>query len=196
MIRIDDKVVSFEILEEYFCCDYETCKGACCIEGDAGAPITPEEGRTIERLLPRVADKLSPEALATIEAQGISYRDPSNELVTSIVNGKDCVFTTYTSDGSCMCALEVAHSQGQVRSSFVKPISCRLYPIRVTRYPKFSVLNYDRWSICSCARRLGQARGIRVYEFLRTPIEAAFGVEFYAQLCEAARLLEKERMEQ
>lgn len=196
MIQIDDKVVSFDLLEEYFCCDYETCRGACCIEGDCGAPVTAEEVRIINRLLPRIMDRLSPQALEVLRRQGVAYRDPSGDLVTSIVGNKDCVFTTYNSEGGCLCALEQLAAEGRGESGFVKPMSCRLYPIRVKEYRKFTVLNYDRWKICDCARELGRKEGIRVYQFLQRPIEAAWGKEFFIQLEEAARLLHDARSEQ
>ena len=132
MFLIQNTLVSLDVLEKEFCCDLDKCRGCCCIEGDAGAPITPDEVKEVEKLLPEIWDELLPEAREVIERQGISYHDPSGELVTSIVNGKDCVFTCYDERGCCYCAIERAYRQGRV--PFYKPISCHLYPIRVKQF--------------------------------------------------------------
>ena len=151
MVEVNGVVVSFDVFKEKFLCDLDGCNGACCIEGDAGAPITPEEVKEVEALLPEIWDELLPEAREVIERQGISYHDPSGELVTSIVNGKDCVFTCYDERGCCYCAIERAYRQGRV--PFYKPISCHLYPIRVGEYGPYRALNYNRWDVFSRARR-------------------------------------------
>jgi len=184
MLQIDDKLVSLDIVERYFCCDLQRCKGECCIEGDAGAPITSEEYERICRLLPLVWEKLTPRARRVLEEQGAGYYDEDGDLVTSIVDGKDCVFTTYGPGGMCYCALEQLYREG--KSDFRKPASCALYPIRVKEYSGFSALNYHRWKICHCAEKLGRAKGIRVYEFLHEPLERMYGTQWYEKLRQAA----------
>lgn len=173
MLLIDDKVVSLDIIENFFCCNLDKCLGSCCIEGDAGAPITAAEEEEIKKALPAVMEYLSRGAREVIEEQGISYRDPEGELVTSIVNGADCVFTTYAPGGKCLCALEKAWREG--KTSFMKPLSCHLYPIRLTHYPSFTALNYHRWKICKCAEVEGRAKNIRIYQALKEPLIRAFG---------------------
>lgn len=180
MLLIDDKVVSLDIVENYFCCDLDRCLGQCCIDGDAGAPLLPEEVTELRRALPVVLDDLTPAARRVIEQEGVCYRDRDGELVTAIVDGRDCVFTTYAPGGKCLCALEKAHREG--RLGFCKPISCALYPIRLTRYPSFTALNYHRWKICKPAEALGRAQGLRVYQVLKEPLVRAFGQKWYDQL--------------
>ena len=158
--------------------------GACCIEGDAGAPIEAEEKNILEELLPIVWDDLTPAAQEKIKEQGVSYIDEEGDLVTSIVNGKDCVFTCYDKGGMCQCAIEKAFRQG--KTSFYKPISCHLYPIRLKEYPDFSAVNYHRWKICKAGEVLGRREQVRVYQFLKEPLIRRFGEAWYNELCEAA----------
>ena len=122
MIQIEDVVVSSDILTEKFCCNLEACGGACCIEGDAGAPVEEEEVAELEKVVPVVWDSLTEAAKETIRRQGVVYRDRDGDLVTSIVGDKDCVFTCYGADGMCCCAIEKAYREGKV--DFYKPISC------------------------------------------------------------------------
>lgn len=193
MIQIDDKIVSQDLFDVLFVCDYDTCKGECCVEGDSGAPLEPGEAEELRRCLPEVRHLLSPAALEVIEAQGVSYFDEDGDEVTSIVRGRDCVFTTYDEQGRCACALEKVYNEG--KTTFIKPISCQLYPVRLTKYPSFTAVNYHKWSICKCALKLGRKLQVPVYQFLRAPLIRAFGEEFYAQLEEVAALLQAEREE-
>ena len=185
MIQIDDVVVSLDVLREKFLCDLDACKGECCIEGDAGAPVELEEVEKLEEVLPVIWEELSPEAREVIDRQGVVYTDSEGDLVTSIVGGKDCVFTCYGEDGMCMCAIEKAYREGRV--SFYKPLSCHLYPIRVTRYPAFTAVNYHRWKICKAAEVLGRKEGVKVYRFLREPLIRSFGEEWYDELDRTAQ---------
>ncbi len=185
MIQIKDTVVSLDLLEEFFVCDYEKCKGECCIEGDAGAPITEDEKLQLEKALPAVRHLLTPSALKVIDSQGVSYIDEEGDLVTSIVNGRDCVFTTYAPGGKCLCALEKVWREG--KTNFSKPISCRLYPVRIDSYPAFTAVNYHRWEICRCAVKLGRKERVRVYEYLKEPLIARFGQDWYDELDLTAR---------
>jgi len=180
-------LVSSDILTERFCCDYEKCKGICCVEGDAGAPVTMDEVASIEDSLDTVWPELSASAQSVIDRQGVAYADRDGELVTSIVRGKDCVFTCYDGD-NCLCALERAYRQG--RSKFSKPISCALYPIREKTFSNGLVgLNYNRWDVCRDAREKGKALDIPVYQFLKEPLIRRFGEAWYQELCEVVRLL-------
>ena len=193
MIQIDDKIVSQDLFEVLFVCDYDTCKGECCVEGDSGAPLEPGEAEELRRCLPEVRHLLSPAALEVIEEHGVSYFDDDGDEVTSIVRGRDCVFTTYDEQGRCACALEKVYNEG--KTTFIKPISCQLYPVRLTKYPSFTAVNYHKWSICKCALKLGRKLQVPVYQFLRAPLIRAFGEEFYTQLEEVAALLQAEREE-
>lgn len=192
MLDINGVIVSLDVVERFFCCDLEKCKGECCIEGDAGAPLTAAERDTIDRLLPTLRPDLLPSAIERIDEAGTSYLDPEGELVTQIVDGRNCVFTCYAPGGICQCAIEKACAEGRT-GGFRKPISCALYPVRVTEYPTFTAVNYHRWSICRSAEKLGRRLGIRVYQFLRAPLIERFGQEWYDELCAIADAWLKEQ---
>ena len=177
MVQIQDTIVSLDVITKEFCCDLKKCHGACCVEGDAGAPVTTDEIAQIEQLLPVIKDMLSADALKAIEEKGIAYPDPEGELVTQIVNGKDCVFTYYGDiedwnthlpiHNCCLCALEKAYRAGKTR--FCKPISCALYPIREKRLGEGLVgLNYNRWAVCKMAIAKGIQEDLRLYQFSPT----------------------------
>ena len=187
ILDIDGVLISSDILTEYFCCDYEKCKGICCVEGDAGAPVTLDEVAAIENVLDEVWPELSASAQSVIDRQGVAYADKDGDLVTSIVRGKDCVFTCYDND-NCLCALEkVAKQKATANSQFVKPISCALYPIREKRFADGLVgLNYHRWDVCRDAREKGRQLGMPVYQFLKEPLIRRFGEAWYQELCEVA----------
>lgn len=180
MLQIQDTLVSLDLIERFFCCDLGVCKGECCLEGDAGAPITEEEDAIIRGLLPEIWPDLLPAARRQIEECGTSYHDVEGELVTQLVEGRNCVFATLDDDGTWICALEKAYRQG--RTNYLKPISCHLYPVRLKKYPTFTAVNYDRWKICRCAEVLGRAKGIRAYQFLEGPLRRRFGDEWYDEL--------------
>ena len=185
ILQVGDVLLSPDIITEYFCCDYEKCKGACCIEGDAGAPVTLEEISEIENSLDEVWDELSASAQTVIDKQGVAYSDRDGDLVTSIVGGRDCVFTCYE-NGSCLCALEKAFIQG--KTTFCKPISCSLYPIREKQFSNGMIgLNYHRWEVCKDAVIKGKKNNIRVYEFLKEPLTRRFGSQWYEELQELAK---------
>ena len=180
MFQIGDAIVASDIIEENFLCDLSACMGECCIEGDAGAPLEEDEVKIIEDLLSEVWDDLSPAAQAVIKEHGVAYRDHDGDMVTSIVNGKDCVFTYYDEKGICKCTIEKAYREG--RTNFYKPISCHLYPIRLQKYKDFTAVNYHRWSICKAAVLLGKKEGLKVYEFLKEPLIRRFGEDWYNEL--------------
>lgn len=185
MLQIKDTIVSLDLIEKYFVCDLDSCLGECCIEGDAGAPLTQEEARDLNRLLPEIIDELSPAAQAVARDQGASYVDEEGDTVTSIVGGRDCIFTCYAPGGMCLCALEKARREG--RKQFFKPISCSLYPVRIKQYDGFTAVNFHRWKICKAAEVSGRKKGIRAYEFLREPLIRRFGEEWYDELERTAR---------
>lgn len=190
IIEIDNVLVSTDIFTEYFCCDLDACKGICCVEGDAGAPVTIDEIAGIEDAIDTVWDDLSATAQAVIDKQGVAYTDRDGDLVTSIVGGKDCVFTCYEK-GCCLCALECAWRAG--KTAFCKPISCALYPIREKKLSNGMVaLNYNRWDVCHDAVKKGNELRLPVYRFLRDPLVRRFGEDFYQQLCDAAQLIASE----
>lgn len=190
MIQIQDVIVSLDIFREKFLCDLDACKGECCVEGDAGAPVELDEVARLEEVLPVVWDDLSPAAREVIDRQGVVYPDRDGELVTSIVNGKDCVFTCYDERGCCCCAIEKAYREG--KTNFYKPISCHLYPIRVGHYGPYKALNYHRWSVCRAAVLLGEKEDVPVYKFLKEPLTRKFGEAWYTELETAADELKKQ----
>lgn len=187
MIQIGDVVVATDCLTEVFCCDLDACRGECCIEGDAGAPVDLDEVAHLEEVLPQVWGDLSASAQAVIDKQGVAYTDCEGDLVTSIVNGKDCVFTCYNEKGCCLCALEKAFRAG--KTDFYKPLSCHLYPIRIKRFGDTVALNYHRWDVCKVAVAKGEREQIPVYRFLKEPLIRCFGAEWYAELEEAVQEL-------
>jgi len=195
ILEVGGILISSDIITECFCCDYEKCKGICCVEGDAGAPVTMDEIAAIEDVLDTVWSDLSASAQSVIDRQGVAYADQDGEMVTSIVRGKDCVFTCYDGD-NCLCALEKAarekaaanHSQFSIlNSQFVKPISCSLYPIREKNFGNGLIgLNYNRWDVCRDAVEKGKALGLPIYQFLKEPLIRRFGEAWYQELCEIA----------
>ena len=194
ILQVGDVLLSSEILTEKFCCDLSVCKGACCVEGDAGAPVTLDEIAEIEDCLDEVWHDLSASAQSVIDKQGVAYTDQEGDLVTSIVRGKDCVFTYYGDvecsmvngqcsiiKDCCLCALEKAYRAGKTR--FCKPVSCALYPIREKQLGGGLVgLNYNRWNVCKMAVAKGILEDTRLYQFLREPLIRRFGAAWYQEL--------------
>ena len=192
MVQVGDVIVSFDVFREKFFCDLDASKGACCIEGDAGAPVELEEVEKLEEVLPVIWDDLSPEARKVIDKQGVVYTDQEGDLVTSIVNGKDCVFTCYDEKGACYCAIEKAFREG--RCHFYKPVSCHLYPVRIGNCGMYKALNYHRWDVCKAAVALGRQKNMPVYRFLKEPLIRKFGEDWYAELELVAEELKKQKM--
>ena len=179
-MQVGKVLLSTEIVTEYFCCDLSACHGQCCVDGESGAPLTLDEAAELERLLPTIEDSLSAEARKVIDDQGVAYVDVEGDLVTSIVNGQDCVFTCYE-DGCCLCAAERAYREQL--TDWCKPISCALYPIREKRLSNGYIgLNYHRWSVCDPARRKGQELRLPLYRFLKVPLTRRFGEAWYKEL--------------
>lgn len=201
IMQIGDVLVSPDIITEYFCCDLSKCKGVCCVEGDAGAPVTLDEVGAMEDNLDAVWSELSASAQSVIDKQGVAYTDNDGDLVTSIVGKKDCVFTCYhdiqdfnrgeTIPNCCLCAFERAFRAGRIK--WCKPVSCALYPIREKKFSMGLVgINYNRWDVCHDAVALGRKLGIRVYQFLKEPLVRRFGEAWYKELEEAASMVLKD----
>ena len=189
IIQIGDILVSSEVLTEYFCCDYETCRGACCLIGDSGAPLLESETALLEKHYPQYEAWMSVEGREKIAETGFFTVDVDGDLVTPLLRGsEECAYTRFEGE-SCFCAIERAHCAG--RCPWVKPISCRLYPIRASLLRNgLTALNLHRWDICRCAFEKGRKEKVPVYKFLREPLIDAYGASFYDELCEVAAALD------
>ena len=186
MLQIQDTLISDDLLLESFVCDLARCKGACCIEGDSGAPVDEAEKSILADILPATAPYMTPEGLETVRRQGPWVSDPYDHApVTPLVGGKQCAYLTYRQDGTAVCAIELAHADGKI--SFKKPISCHLYPVRLSRILSFTALNYSRWDICRDACALGKKLGVPIYRFLKEPLIRRFGEKWYGELDLTAR---------
>ena len=192
IIQIDDCLVSEEVLTEYFACDYEKCKGCCCVIGDSGAPMEECEAEAIEKNYPVFSPIMSDEGRKVVAEKGFYEIDVDGDMVTPLVPGsEECAYTIFDEEGNCFCSMERCWFQG--KGDFRKPISCWLYPIRITQLRNgMRALNLHRWHICQDAFAKGKKEKVRVYEFLREPIERYFGEDFYSALAEAAKMLNKE----
>ncbi|NLZ94708.1 MAG: DUF3109 family protein [Bacteroidales bacterium] len=191
MLQIGDTIISLDVLESQFICDLSKCKGQCCVDGASGAPLEKDENDKINEILPIIWDELSPKAQKLIDEQGISYKDYDGELVTSIINGEECVFTYFDEDGVCKCVIDKAYREDRI--SVPKPISCHLYPIRLKKFHDFTAVNYHKWSVCKPGVELGKREGVELYKFLKEPLIRRFGKEWYNELCEAVKLIEEEK---
>jgi hypothetical protein len=189
MIQIEDKILSLDILQKHFCCDLPKCLGSCCVHGQSGAPLDKDEIAILEDILKKVAPYLKPEGLKAIQEQGVAVIDNDGDLVTPLIDGKECAFCI-NEKGINLCGIEKAWLDKKVK--YRKPISCHLYPIRVKKYSTFIGLNYDQWDVCEPARKLGLGINMPVYKCLEDAITRAFGKDFYNQIDEAAKLLVSE----
>ena len=179
MIQIDNKIVSQEIFDQQFVCDLNACKGACCVEGDSGAPLLKNEAEELEEFYPVIKKYLSRECRKAIKKQGFSVIDTDNDLTTPLVNNRECAYVYYDS-GITKCAIEKAYLEDGI--SFKKPISCHLYPIRITEYKEFDAVNYESNKICSPACKLGELIKVSVFRFLKEPLIRKYGKSFYTEL--------------
>ncbi|NBA86195.1 DUF3109 family protein [Emticicia sp. CRIBPO] len=180
MILIEDTCVSDDIAEKFFVCNLDKCKGACCVEGDLGAPLEFSELPVLEEIYETVKPYLSREGIAAIEKQGKYIKDWEGDYSTTTIDEKECAYAIYDEKGILKCGIEQAYNDGKI--GFKKPISCHLYPIRITKYEHYHAINYDRWSICSPACELGESLGVPVYKFLKAPLIRAYGENWYQQL--------------
>lgn len=193
MIQIDDKIVSADILTKKFCCDLTACRGICCVEGNSGAPLELDELELIETELDNYSPYMTAEGLSVVESSGVAVLDMDGDLTTPLVDDAECAYS-YAKDGVTLCAIERAFLDG--KTTFHKPISCHLYPIRVVKFSNDTFgLHYHRWDVCRPAELLGNKLGTPIYQMLREPIIRKFGEEFYAQLEAAAALIEAQNAE-
>ena len=179
MLQIDDKIISFDLFGEAFVCDYQACKGVCCIEGDSGAPLEVGETQALQESYPAYEAYLSEESKAVL-ALRFSEKDTDGDLVTPLLENAACAYSFCDEQGNYHCAVEKAYLEGKI--SFRKPISCHLYPIRISKTGPYESLNYHQWKICACARLLGRAEGVPVFRFLKDALIRKYGTEFYDEL--------------
>jgi len=188
MFQLGKTIVSEEILERDFVCNLSACKGNCCIDGDAGAPLSAEETKIMEEIYPKVKPYLRPEGIAAIEAQGTWVKGEDGDFETTLIEGKDCAYVIY--DGAtALCGIEQAYNEGIV--SWKKPVSCHLYPIRVKDFSEFTAVNYDKWDICKDACTLGKELQVPVYKFVKEALVRKFGEDWYLELEKVALDLKK-----
>ena len=188
MFQLGKTIVSEEILERDFVCNLSACKGNCCIDGDAGAPLSAEETKIMEEIYPKVKPHLRPEGIAAIEAQGTWVKGEDGDFETTLIEGKDCAYVIF--DGAtALCGIEQAYNEGIV--SWKKPVSCHLYPIRVKDFSEFTAVNYDKWDICNDACTLGKELQVPVYKFVKEALVRRFGEDWYLELEKVALDLKK-----
>ena len=184
MLEIGRTIVSLDIIEKKFLCSILKCKGACCIEGDSGAPVTPEEKAAIQEAYPEVEPYLPKKHKEEVSKQGFAVIDLDGDLVTPLVHNRQCVYS-YEEKGILKCAIEKAFLEGKI--TFRKPVSCHLFPIRITEYKRFDAVNYQKIDICKPARECGQQEKLPLYVFLKEPLIRKYGEEWYEQLEYAAK---------
>jgi hypothetical protein len=180
MISIDRTLVSDDVKDHFFVCNLSKCKGACCVEGDLGAPVEEEERAILEKIYPQVKPYLSKKGQEVIEKEGTWVMDWEGDYSTPTIDNKECAYAAYDEKGILKCGIEQAQRDGKI--DFLKPISCHLYPIRISKYDEFEALNYDRWDICSDACDFGRELKVPIYKFLKEPLIRKYGEEWYARL--------------
>lgn len=191
MLKIKGTLVSLDLIDENFTCDLDRCKGACCVQGESGAPLQEEEVEILERIYPDIKNFLRPEVREFIEKYGTSYYDADREPVTQLNNGKECVFTVFE-NGIARCGIEKAFEAG--KTDFRKPVSCHLYPIRIRKFKDFQAVNYDKWEICHPAIEKGNRLQMPVYRFTGQSLIRRFGITWYDEFNEAAEAYRKEKI--
>lgn len=189
MFQIKDTIVSEDIIDKDFVCNLNSCKGECCIAGEAGAPLEADEVKIMQDIYQDVKPFLRPEGIAAIASQGTSITTELGDLETPLVNGKECAYVTFNEKGWASCGIEDAYNAGKV--SWKKPISCHLYPVRVQKYSSFKAVNYHKWPICDDACSLGKALKVPVYKFTKDALIRKFGEAWYKALEKTAEELQK-----
>ena len=177
-------------MDEFFVCNLEKCKGACCVEGDLGAPLEDSEMPILHQVYDKVKPYLSEAGKQVIEKEGLYVKDQEGDWSTPTIRGRECAFAVYDEKNHLKCGIEQAYNDGKI--NFQKPISCHLYPIRITKYDKYEAVNYDRWYICSPACALGESLGVPVYKFLEGPLIRRYGKEWYQKLCDEIDMRKQE----
>jgi hypothetical protein len=189
MIQIGDTIISFDIFEKHFLCNLMACKGACCVEGDSGAPLTDEEAKLIKKFYPVFSKYLNKQYREKAEESGYATIDTDGDLVTPLFNKRECVYTFTDEHGITKCAIEKAFFAGEI--SFRKPVSCHLFPIRITQHPTFQAVNYQRLDICKPGRECGSKNKLPLYVFLKEALIRKYGQDWYAELEIAAKHISK-----
>lgn len=180
MFQIGKTLVSEEIIKKDFVCNLSACKGACCIDGEAGAPVEPEERAILEEIYPKVKPYLRKDGIAAIEEQGVYITRENGEIETPLIGGADCAYVTFDNKGTALCGIEEAYNQGDI--DWKKPVSCHLYPVRTQEYSSFSAVNYHRWEICDDACSLGAELQVPVYKFVKEALIRKYGEDWYEEL--------------
>ncbi|MFT5627598.1 MAG: hypothetical protein ACJA1H_000230 [Glaciecola sp.] len=188
MFQLGKTIVSEDIIEKDFLCNLSACKGACCVDGDAGAPLDAEEVKILKEIYPKLKPFLRQEGIDVIEKQGTSVTTALGEFETPLINGADCAYVIFDDKKTALCGIEEAYNQGEV--SWKKPVSCHLYPIRVKDYSEFSAVNYDKWEICDDACSLGKELGVPVYKFVKEALIRKFGEDWYMELEKVAEKMQ------
>ena len=186
MIQVEDKIIAMEIFEKHFVCDLNACKGACCVEGDSGAPLLKEEENMLDEIYEKVKPYMRKEGITEIENQGVAVYDAEGDLTTPLVNNHECAFVIFE-DGITKCTIEKAYYDGE--TDFKKPISCHLFPIRTKEYRDFDAVNYEEIKICKPACECGSKLEVPVYVFLKEPLIRKYGEAWYKELLETVKLL-------
>ncbi|WP_233899964.1 DUF3109 family protein [Tenacibaculum piscium] len=189
MFQLGKTLVSESIIDTDFVCNISACKGACCIDGDAGAPLEKEETTILEDIYPQIKPFLRKEGIKAIEEQGTWVTGDFGELETPLINGADCAYVIFDDKNTALCAIEEAYNQGIV--TWKKPVSCHLYPVRIKEYSEFSAVNYDKWDICDDACSLGKELQVPVYKFVKQALIRKFGQNWYDELEEVAQNRQK-----
>ncbi len=179
MFQIGTTLVSEDILEKEFVCNLSACKGACCVDGDAGAPLLEEELAILKEIYPKVKPFLRKEGIEAIEKQGVHVTGTDGELETPLIDNKDCAYVIFDKKVA-LCGIEQAYNQGEI--SWKKPVSCHLYPVRVKDFKEFQAVNYDIWDICDDACTLGKSLEVPVYKFVKEALIRKFGIDWYSEL--------------
>ncbi len=180
MFQIANTLISEELIENDFVCNLQACKGACCVDGQSGAPLEEDELPLLEALQDLVKPYLRKEGIAALEAQGPYVKGLDGEWETPLVNNEECAYVTFTDQGIAKCGLEEAYNAGV--TDWKKPISCHLYPVRTRKYTEFTAVNYHKWAICDPACALGNELQVPIYKFVKEALLRKFGEEWYAEL--------------
>lgn len=190
MVQIDDKIISLDVFEQQFVCDLNACKGACCVEGDSGAPLELEEVDILAQIFDKVKPFMREEGIKEIERQGFSVIDKDGDRTTPLVKNKECAFVSFDTNGTAKCSIEQAYNKDII--DFKKPISCHLFPIRIQKYDDFEAVNYESIKICEPACSCGQKLEVPVFKFLKEPLIRLYGEQWYNTLSEAADELKQQ----
>lgn len=180
MLKVGEVLVSDDIKEKEFVCNLEKCKGACCVEGELGAPLEEDELPIMKDIQEEIKPYLTRDGLKAIKRQGAYVLDEDGDYSTPTIGGRECAYAIYDEQGILKCGIEQAYLDGKTK--FRKPISCHLYPIRITKKKNFEAINYHKWSICSAACALGKSLGVPIYKFLKDPLIRKYGKAWYREL--------------